>query len=361
MISVVVPSFNRAALLPATLDAILAQTLAARQVIVVDDGSTDGTAAMLAARYGGRVELVRLANGGDLAARNAGMALATGDLVAFCDSDDLWRPGYLAAMAGLWRAAPGCRVAFGNFRLVREDVWQATEKFAQAPPGFWDGLRSVAGGGVFETPIVEKLLAFQPFFPSAMVADRRFLTAIGGWDQSVGRIVGTDFATALRLAEHPPIGVLQAPLVGIRKHPENYSGDVQAMHLGDAAILEQVLGQRPSLTPLAREIRHSAARRRVAALEIAFARRDHDAVRAIHALLPASAQGGAVGVKARVAALPAPLRGLVAGALLAAGSWRAALIPADRSLDRSERPNGRRRLCGEAKETGGFRPASEGP
>lgn len=322
MISVVVPSFNRAALLPATLDAILAQTRPAAQVIVVDDGSTDGTAGMLEARYTGRVEVLRVANGGDLAARNAGLARATGDRVAFCDSDDLWRPGYLAAMEQLWRATPGLRVAFGNFVLVRDDAWLEADKFGQAPPGFWAGLRPVPDGGVFDAPIADKLLAFQPFFPSAMIADRRFLLSLGGWDESVGRTIGTDFATALLLAEHPPIGVLTAPLVGIRKHGANYSGDVQAMNLGDATILEMVLARRRSLAPLADAIRASVARRRVAALEIAFSRSDHAAVRAIYALLPRVARGGAVGVKASVAALPAPLRAFAAPALLAAGSLR---------------------------------------
>jgi hypothetical protein len=325
MISVVVPSFNRIALLPATLDAILAQSPPAREVILVDDGSTDGTAAMVAARYAGRVALCRIANAGDLAARNAGLARATGRLVAFCDSDDLWRPGYLAAMTALWQAEPGLRVAFGNFMLVRDDTWQEMAKFTAAPPGFWDGLRPVPGGGVFDAPIVARLLAFQPFFPSAMVAERRFLQGLGGWDTSVGRIVGTDFATALLLAEHPPLGVLHAALVGIRKHAQNYSGDVQAMNLGDAAILEMVLAQRPSLAPLAGAIRASVARRRVAALEIAFARGDHAAVRAIHALLPAPARGGAVAVKAGVASLPAALRSVASAALLAAGSARARL------------------------------------
>ena len=91
------------------------------------------------------------------------------------------------------------------------------------------------------------------------MADRDFFRAIGGWDESASRIVGSDFATALRLAEHAPLGVLHAPLVGIRRHDGNFSADTVAMNLGDARILEQVLASRPGLAPLADAIRASIA------------------------------------------------------------------------------------------------------
>lgn len=332
-ISVVVPTYNRAALLPETLDAILAQTLPAREVIIVDDGSTDATVAMLTARYDGRVRLIRISNSGDLVARNTGLREACGDLVAFCDSDDVWRPGFLAAMAMLWIAEPRTRVAFADFVIIRDGQWQPARKFDAAPAGYWRDLRKLGCGelGVFDTPIVERLIRFQPFFPSCMVADRRFLCGLGGWDTSVGRIMGTDFATALLLAEHTPFGVLrdspldtvQQPLVGIRKHAENFSADVQAMNLGDAAILEHVLARRPSLRPHAAAIRDSILRRRMDALELAFARQDHASVRQIYPLLPSSHRRWPLRIKAGVSAMPLPLRGGLSRALLALGTWRA--------------------------------------
>lgn len=325
-ISVIIPTWNRAALLPATLDAILDQTLPAREIIVVDDGSTDATVAMLKRRYAGRVRVLRMANGGDLVARNAGLAIAGGDLVAFCDSDDLWHPDFLARMAALWEVEPSTRVAFADFLTLRDGRLGATSKFSDAPPDFWEGLRLVGPGGlgVFDAPILERVIRFQPFFPSCMVADRRFLIGIGGWDASVGRLVGTDFATLLLLAEHAPFGVVHQPLVTIRKHAGNYSADVQAMNLGDAAILEHVLARRASLSPWADLIEESVARRRAQALDLAFVRQDHLAVRGIYQLLPRECRPWPVWLKAQVAALPGPLRGVVARGLLALGSWRAA-------------------------------------
>lgn len=324
-ISVIIPSWNRAALLPETLDAVLMQTHAPFEVILVDDGSTDHTAEMVATRYPGRVRVLRIANGGDLLARNAGLAVARGRLVAFCDSDDLWRPDFLESMGRLWVAEPALRVAFADFVELRDGVCASTTKFADAPPGFWDGLRVLAPGGLgaFDRNIVARVIGFQPFFPSAMAANREFLLALGGWDASVGRVVGTDFATILLLCEHAPIGIIHRPLVMIRKHAGGYSADVQAMNLGDAAILEHVLARRPSLHALDGLIGESVATRRVQALEIAFARQDHQAVRGIYRLLPERRKAWAVRLKARVAAWPAPLRGIVARGLLALGTLRA--------------------------------------
>ncbi|MCR0985112.1 glycosyltransferase family 2 protein [Roseomonas populi] len=323
-ISVVVPTYNRAALLAQTLDAIIGQSLRPHEIIVVDDGSTDGTTAMLSGRYGGLVTVCRIPNSGDLAARNAGLRIASGELVAFCDSDDLWSPDFLRAMAALWAAEPRTRVAFANFTILHDEKHDAARKFDAAPPGFWDGLRPLGpDSAVFDSPVVDRLIRFQPFFPSCMVADRLFLLGIGGWDASVGRIVGTDFATVLLLAEHAPFGVVTRPLVEIRKHAGNYSADVQAMNLGDAAILEHVLQRRPSLLQHAAAIRESAAHRRASALDIAFGRHDHEAVRRIYAQLPRPHRGWRTKLKLGVSALPRPLPRFLGGTLLALGSWRA--------------------------------------
>ena len=88
-ISVIIPNYNRAGLIGETLDNVLAQSRAPDEVIVVDDGSTDDSAAMIE-RYGQRVTLIRQENRGPGAARNRGLAAARGDLIQFMDSDDLW-------------------------------------------------------------------------------------------------------------------------------------------------------------------------------------------------------------------------------------------------------------------------------
>jgi hypothetical protein len=318
-VSVVIPSYNRADLLGFTLDAVLAQTVAPREVIVVDDGSRDDTLSVVA-RYQPLVRVISIANSGSIVARNVGLRAAAGAVVAFCDSDDLWRPDFLARMAALWLAEPRVRVAYANFHIVRDDAWGTETKFDEAPAGFWAGLRPVGEGlGVFDQPIVDRLVGFQPFFPSACVADRMAMIEAGGWDEGVGRTVGDDFGTVLRLGELHPFGVVSAPLVGIRKHQGNFSANVRAMNLGDANILEYVLASRPWLLPHAAVIRDGVARRRRDALDSAFADGDFVAVRAIYRQLPAGVRSARVRLKALIAGLPSPVAAPVRRLLYGAG------------------------------------------
>jgi len=108
LVSVVVPTYNRGYCLARTIDSALGQTHPAVEVIVVDDGSQDDTAEVVSSRYGGdaRVRLMRQANAGVAAARNAGMRAARGDYVALLDSDDVWEPWKLELQVACMRARP---------------------------------------------------------------------------------------------------------------------------------------------------------------------------------------------------------------------------------------------------------------
>lgn len=102
-VSVIIPTYNRVATLTRTIDSVLAQTYSHFEIIVVDDGSTDNTTAVLNERYRDRVRLVRQSNMGSAAARNAGIAAARYDLVAFLDSDDYWLPRKLEVQVPLMK------------------------------------------------------------------------------------------------------------------------------------------------------------------------------------------------------------------------------------------------------------------
>ncbi|MFY9608542.1 MAG: glycosyltransferase family A protein [Blastocatellia bacterium] len=103
--SVIIPTFNRARFLPDALDSIFVQGVPDVQVILVDDGSTDDTPAVVAA-YGRGVQYVRQKNGGVAAARNTGLNLATGRLISFLDSDDVWLPGKMKAELSIFDGDP---------------------------------------------------------------------------------------------------------------------------------------------------------------------------------------------------------------------------------------------------------------
>jgi glycosyltransferase involved in cell wall biosynthesis len=324
--SVIIPTYNRANLLPQTLDTIIGQTQKPTEIIVVDDGSQDATAEVLT-RYGALVRHVRIHNSGDLVARNVGLRCATSDLVAFCDSDDLWRPDFLEEMTKLWTYEPDLTAAFSDFVIVRGGIWETDNKFASAPADFWLGARPAGPDlAVFNQPILDRLVRFQPFFQSCIVANRARFIELGGWDEGAGRVVGGDFATTLRLGEFPPIGVITRPLVGIRRHANNYSGDVEAMNLGDSLVLEHVLATRPAARRFTAEIVASIGLRRRSALHAAFTRCDFPAVIAIDRLLLPGQRRMMTRIKAGVARLPAPLSRAVAPLLLTAGSLKPRVV-----------------------------------
>ena len=138
-VSVIIPTYNRRTLLPRAIDSVLAQTRAVEEIIVVDDGSTDGTGDMLRERYGDRVRHVWQSNAGVSAARNHGMRLARGRYLALLDSDDEWMPEKTALQVAFLDARPEfgmvvCDVERidGDYRhidvfrrrdVVREDGW----------------------------------------------------------------------------------------------------------------------------------------------------------------------------------------------------------------------------------------------
>ncbi|HEY9026309.1 MAG TPA: glycosyltransferase [Burkholderiaceae bacterium] len=129
LVSVVIPAYNAAATLPATLDSVLAQTYPHIEIIVVDDGSRDGTADVLA-RYAPRVQGIRQANGGLAAARNAGLAAARGEFVALLDADDLCEPERIGAQVALMAGRPDVVLSGTEFSAF-DDTGVHAERFAR--------------------------------------------------------------------------------------------------------------------------------------------------------------------------------------------------------------------------------------
>jgi len=112
-ISVLLPAFNAARTLAASLDAVLRQTVAPSQILVVDDGSSDATSD-IARRYAPHVTLIRTANHGAAAARNTLCAAASGDLLAFLDADDIWHPQHLEVHCTLATKFPDAVASFSE-------------------------------------------------------------------------------------------------------------------------------------------------------------------------------------------------------------------------------------------------------
>jgi GT2 family glycosyltransferase len=120
LVSVLIPTYNRAYILGKAIDSVLAQTYRQIEVIVVDDGSTDDTRAMLA-RYGDRVRCIHQENAGLAAARNSGLAVARGEFIAFQDSDDEWEPWKLEAQVTLMQRLPKLVLTWTDMSAISPD------------------------------------------------------------------------------------------------------------------------------------------------------------------------------------------------------------------------------------------------
>jgi len=134
LVSVIIPTFNRAWILEEAVDSVLSQEFQDFELIVVDDGSTDNTWDILNG-YQENVILVRQENKGVSAARNRGIGLASGELIAFLDSDDLWLPKKLSAQVEFFNSNPDALICQTEEIWIRNGVRVNPKKKHKKPSG----------------------------------------------------------------------------------------------------------------------------------------------------------------------------------------------------------------------------------
>lgn len=156
--TVVIPAFNAAAFLADAIASVQAQDCGPPEIIVVDDGSTDPTAAV-ASRFGSAVRYVYQENGGPAAARNTGVRLARGERIAFLDADDLWPPGSLSALSAHLDSGHPRQAVIGRTQLLLLDP--ATGEYRPfREPGYITSLT----GGLYRKEIFDRVGLLDPAF-----------------------------------------------------------------------------------------------------------------------------------------------------------------------------------------------------
>ncbi len=206
LVSVVIPTYNRAGWVIQAVDSVLAQTFRDFELLVVDDGSADATLEALASRRHRLVYLKTRRNRGVAAARNLGAAAARGQWLAFLDSDDLWRPEKLARQVDFLRRHPDLAIC------QTDEVWVRNGVFVNRPQR-----HRKAGGNLF-LPSLERCLVS----PSAVMLSRALFAEMGGFDESLPAC--EDYDLWLRIAWRREIGLLPEPLVVKRGgHPDQLS------------------------------------------------------------------------------------------------------------------------------------------
>lgn len=217
-ISVVIPVFNRGPLIGPTLDSVLNQTLAAGEILVVDDGSTDGSADWIEAHYRGRVRVIRQSNGGVARARNRGLEEARGDFLAFLDHDDLWRPDKLRAQSEALREHPGAGVVYCAWDHFDQNGVLPPSDLRVWEPRWFDGQKPVDG----QKRLREALL-IGGFIVSMSVplVCTQALRDVGGFDPSA--VPSDDWDVWIRLSQRVSFVGLRDKLVLYRQHEDQQS------------------------------------------------------------------------------------------------------------------------------------------
>lgn len=228
-ISVVIPCYNAAAYIVAALESVTAQGWPNLEVVVVNDGSTDGSSDRVTA-FSGNVRLVQQPNRGIAAARNTGIVNASHEWLAFLDADDLWLPGKLAAQWHALQADPDARMSYTAW-----DVWTSSETYPSAEylaslseratsPGAWAG----PSGWIYP-----ELLLDSEVWTSTVLLHRSLVDEIGAFDPELD--IGEDYDLWIRASQATRIVRVNRPFALYRMHPNsitkaatrrNYRGEV---------------------------------------------------------------------------------------------------------------------------------------
>lgn len=228
LVSVVIPTYNRARLVGQAIQSALDQSYEAIEVVVADDGSTDGTAAVVAT-HGARVRYVRHANAGVAAARNLGLRHARGEFIAFLDSDDQWHPWKVAAQIAVLRQRPDVGMVWtdltavdgeGRVRAPRYlrtmytahqdvDVAQACGSTTRLGSLWADAPGELAEQPVYIGEIYPHMFLGSLVHTSTVLLRRAWARQVGGFDEDM-RPLGEDYPYHFRTTGLGPVALIDA-------------------------------------------------------------------------------------------------------------------------------------------------------
>ena len=193
LVSVIIPTFNRGWILKEAIDSVLAQDYKDFELIVVDDGSTDNTRDILDS-YGPNLVVLRQVNKGVSAARNRGIAAADGQLIAFLDSDDIWRPRKLSRQVDFFNSTPDAVINQTEEIWIRNGIRVNPKTRHRKPSGM----------------IFERSLELCLVSPSAVMIQKNLFDTVGVFDENLPAC--EDYDLWLRISSRYPIHLIDIPL-----------------------------------------------------------------------------------------------------------------------------------------------------
>ena len=232
MISVVIPLYNKEKQIAHTLQSVFNQTFQDFEVVIVDDGSTDGSVAEVEKFSDSRIRLIHQKNAGVAAARNRGIEEAKGDLIAFLDADDEWKPEYLATQYHLSQKYPDCNVFACNYEFRNIEGKVTPTIIRKLPFTGEDGILS----NYFEVASC----SHPPLWTSAVMVKKQAIQEIGGFP--VGIKSGEDLLTWARLAVNDKIAYSKIVLsVFCETESDTNKSKAQTRSGSESVVLQSLL------------------------------------------------------------------------------------------------------------------------
>ncbi|MFC2023735.1 glycosyltransferase family 2 protein [Chloroflexota bacterium] len=234
IVSVIIPTYNRKDYVQEAIDSVLAQTYTEHEILVVDDGSTDGTGRLLEERYGPRIRYTYQENRGESAARNTAMQQSRGAYLAFLDSDDLWLPRKLERQMQLMVQRPAVGlVSCSVLRIdkggrVLSDDSQAAEPILDPVP-------------------LERLVLLPGFLfrPSRTMIRRSCIEGMEWFREDIR--YGEDREFFLRIASERPAVYIDEPLACLRVHPGTQGAIVKTKEEVEHRLADRLTRVHPSV------------------------------------------------------------------------------------------------------------------
>jgi glycosyltransferase involved in cell wall biosynthesis len=235
MVSIVIPAYNCQSFIALTVRSIQSQTLKEWECIIIDDGSSDGTLALIRelAAADARIRTATQANGGPASARNHGLSLISSgsEYVAFMDSDDIWLPDALEVLKAEIEKHPGAAGAHGMGRCIDKYGAEYLDP-AYAANGNGRFICDSAGREILldpDTPTTFQSLWFSNPYPPGLILTRRAVyEKTGTFDGSVCPM--EDWDMVIRLSRHGHFRFVRKVLLSYRRHDNNLSGQSASIH-----------------------------------------------------------------------------------------------------------------------------------
>ena len=228
-VSIVIPAYNALPFLPHTVASSLAQTWADFELLIIDDGSSDGTASWVAGQLDPRIRLIKQPNQGAATARNTGIFAARGEYIAFLDADDLWEPTKLEQQVACLEASPEVGLVHTAIRYINEEGSEIGRV-----------LRSSGNGNVWEQVVLHMLIRCG----STPLIRRECFDEVGVFDPKLD--FAEDWDMWIRIAARYHFTVINQPLVAYRQHKTNMTKNYELITPNLEKIIERAFQNAPS-------------------------------------------------------------------------------------------------------------------